>query len=993
MGIRDRLTDAIGGVIGGGLGLMTDSLEKANSRRSDEPSRRETDGTTAMSMATEKAPLPQEAPTDDPKGLLYDPFALIDQLGYRERPSGLTYNTLRQMATRVPTYTAILQTRSAQVSSFGQRQRDKYEPGFGVMLRDDKASPTRIDNTRMRTLEDFLLQTGFNWHPGRDNFRTFLRKLTGDSLTLDQGCFEIQRNKKGLPAAFYALDGATFRMADVPPGADSQLDMEQVKYVQVYDEIIISEFAAHELCFGVRNPRSDIRVNGYGFSELEMLINVITATLWSFEYNKRQFCMAPGTKVWTDKGLIPVADLSGSTFEVWTGQEWCSAQAFPTQVRPVMRTLLWNGLELKTSPEHKFRVLPRESESIIPIWAFQEALKSGDYVLLGTGAAEADLDEDQFFVGREYPVKRVTQNPWVVTSALINDPEFWEMVGFALGDGYFPPRAIRNPSWLRIFPNEAKDTEVWALIRRVCDRYQINLKDGIAKAYAPNTKDHAVLNIHHSNFVQWLYDLGFRPSSEGKIIPDLLFRSPVWLRSAVLKGLFSADGHSRHHVTGDVTPTLRVTDPSFRQTVLKCLWSVGVASQDMGQGWNRLGNIEVQDIPSFVANIGYLQPYKNQGTRSPKSVHRWDRVHPKLCRSLAQIVRAHPDWLSLSELDRGLIGCALSGKSRISRPRLISMFQALGEALPEALTFIQVPIDSVDIEQGEAIQMFDVEVFNEEHLFFADGVAVHNSQGSMVNGLLNFKGSVPGDKLDSFKRQWKLMVSGVGNAHRVPMLNVDDVQWHDFGKSNRDMEYSAWFDWLLKITCAVTLFDPAEMGFNYGNSGQTSQMFSSPVTDKLTQSKDKGLKPLLKDIAEWINVHLIWPLDPYFEFRFLGLSSKDADQAIDQGKKRSSYMMTVDELRAEEDLEPLPDQQGEVILDPTWLQNKQALEAAAQMEEGGEGEPEEGLGDVSGLEPEGGGDADPDFEAMFPEKSLPTPEEPLRKASRRAKVRVYEIDL
>lgn len=574
MGLRDRVTDTIGGVLGSGIELLTDSFAKANSRLADEPTNRrggpdevveapqsgtESDGTMAMAMTTDRAALPQDPPVDDPKALLYDPFALIDQLGYRDRPSALTYNTLREMAKRVPTYTSILQTRVNQVSSFGQRQKDKRDPGFGIELRDDKATPTDLDKQRMRQMENFILQTGVDWHPGRDNFRTFLRKVTRDTLIMDQAVFEIQRNRKGLPAAFYALDGATFRLADTPPSADSQLDPNQVKYVQVYDEVIIAEFAAQEVAFGVRNPRTDIRVNGYGYSELEMLINVITASLWSFEYNKRQF-----------------------------------------------------------------------------------------------------------------------------------------------------------------------------------------------------------------------------------------------------------------------------------------------------------------------------------------------------------------------------------------------------------------------------------------------------SQGSLVNGVLNFKGSAPDKKIDAFRRQWKMMIAGISNAHRVPMTNVDELQWISFDKSNRDMEYSAWMDWLIKITCAVCQFDPAEMNFNYGNTGQSSQMFGTPVENKLKHSKDKGLKPLLQDIAEWINVHLIWPLDPYFEFKFLGMDAKSTDQAIDQSKKRGEFMMTVDELRAEEDLDPLPDGQGEVILNPVFLQNKQAGEGGGGMP-GMEGD-DNGMGDVTQVDDPDADDGDMgeyDFESLFP-KSMTAATyrgEPLRKGAGQAKVRVYDIEL
>lgn len=567
MGIRDRLGDTLGNALGFGLDVVNGALEKAAGRDTDP-----TPGT-AMTLATKPAALPPEAPRDDPKALLHDPFALIDQLGYRDRPTGLTYQTLREMAKRVPTYTGIEQTRITQVASFGQPQLDKRDPGFEIQLRDDKATPDDDDRKRMIVLTDWMMQTGSTWGPSRDDFRTFLRKTVRDSLELDQLCFEIVANRKGVPAEFYAMDGGTVRLADTPPGADQQ-DPNLPRYVQVYDEIIIAEFSPLELCFGVRNPRSDIRVNGYGYSELEMLLNVITASLWAFEYNKKFF-----------------------------------------------------------------------------------------------------------------------------------------------------------------------------------------------------------------------------------------------------------------------------------------------------------------------------------------------------------------------------------------------------------------------------------------------------SQGTSARGILNFKGSVPDSKIDAFRRQWKMMIAGVHGAHRTPMTNVDELQWTDLGSSNRDMEFSAWMDWLIKITCAVMQFDPAEINFTYGNTGQGSQMFATPVDQKLKQSKDRGLRPLLSDIAHWINVNLIWRMDPRYKFAFVGLDAKSADQAVELGGKKVKYLMTVDELRAEDDLDPLPDGKGEVILDPTWLQNAQM---AGQEGMEGEGEDMAPPPGVPGVDDQEEDEGDGGFDQVFGERIEEEAPEAQKSAAdqlrdsrraleagqlfgddelKKATIRVYDIDL
>jgi hypothetical protein len=556
--VRERVSDALGGALGYVGNVATDSFAKAAAQVA-----RNRDGYPGDLPAG----LPEPA-KEDPKALLYDPFAIIDQLGYKDRPSGITYYTLAEMVRRVPVISGIVQTRINQVANFAVLQPDDREPGFRIALRDKDKNATKKEKQRADDISRWLLNTGSSQALGKDTFEVFLRKLVRDSLTYDQATFEVVPNRKGEPADFYAVDAATIRIADLPPGAEIKDDPNRARYVQIYDDVVIAEFAIQELCFGIRNPRTGIRLNGYGFSELEMLISTITAMLWAFEYNRRFF-----------------------------------------------------------------------------------------------------------------------------------------------------------------------------------------------------------------------------------------------------------------------------------------------------------------------------------------------------------------------------------------------------------------------------------------------------SQGSATKGVLNFKGSIPDAKLDSFRRHWYAMINGVQNAWRTPITNAEELQWINLHASNRDMEFSAFFDFLIKVACGVFQFDPTEINFVYGNAGQTSQMFQAPGEQRIKSSKDRGLRPILRSVATWLNRYLIWPIEPDMEIQFIGINPKDASEVIDQEKKQVTYLMTIDELRAESDLAPLPDGKGECILDSTWLQYAQQKDAAAQQEEGG-GEGWEGM--MGGGEEEGGPEAGPG-----PEEGEGWPEEiggpmgaakggrwfeaDIRKARVRealtAKTQTYEIEL
>jgi hypothetical protein len=534
MGIRDTLAGAGRALAGIAGTVLLDAADGEGLFKADERDTGEMDEGQDRSPGGDRedtvqnAPVPTEPAQDDPKALFWDPFAVVEQLGYKDRPSSITYGTLKSMVYRTPVINAIIQTRVQQVAAFAKPSQDRYDLGFRIKMREKDKEPTKAERDWMLQMQSIMMRTGVTEHPrGRDGFEVFLRKLVWDSLTYDQMTFEVVPNKKGQPAEWYAVDASTIRLADsASTYIDEDLD-EITRYVQIYDSMVIAEYNQNELCFAVRNPRTDIRLFGYGVSELEMLINTVTSMLWAWEYNQRAF-----------------------------------------------------------------------------------------------------------------------------------------------------------------------------------------------------------------------------------------------------------------------------------------------------------------------------------------------------------------------------------------------------------------------------------------------------SQGSVHKGILNFKGAIPDKQLRQFRRQWYQQLSGVQNAWRTPITNADELQWVNMHQSNRDMEYSAWMDFLIKTACSMYLIDPVEVNFKYGNTGQSGGLQEASNKEKIIESKERGLRPLLRFVERCINQFIIWPISEDFEFAFVGLDQGTRDQVAELNQKLVKTTRTVNELRAEDDLPPL--EWGDVILDPQAMQAVQ-LAANAGQEEGGEG------GDdfsslLAGFEDEDGdGDDDDDDEGKKPE--------------------------
>ena len=54
------------------------------------------------------APVPTQPATEDPKALFWDPFAVVEQLGYKDKPSSITYGTLKSMVFQTPIIQAVI---------------------------------------------------------------------------------------------------------------------------------------------------------------------------------------------------------------------------------------------------------------------------------------------------------------------------------------------------------------------------------------------------------------------------------------------------------------------------------------------------------------------------------------------------------------------------------------------------------------------------------------------------------------------------------------------------------------------------------------------------------------------------------------------------------------------------------------------------------------------------------------------------------------------
>lgn len=369
-----------------------------------------------------KGKLAATSPSRAPRSYQENPMDVQAQMGFKDRRYSISFDLLRTIPQQLSIVAAIIQTRCNQIATFAKPYRENNGVGFRITHKDKHRERTRGENEFIRNAENFIRNCGQKAHnklsdTPRDHFEIFLKKIIRDSLILDQLCFEIVPDKKGRPYEFLAVDAATIRIyhesyhnqssyggnyisaSKVGGNMTSDISIQPINsigvksydtlnenapffkrpaYVQLLDGKVENVYNREELAFCIRNHRTDLQVMGYGLSEIEMLINNITAHLNAESYNAvffQQGCVAGDTPVVTDKGTFLIKDLlinksldfipSGNC---WNGQEWVPFDVVSTGDKIAVITTLSDGASITTSPDHKFLTLNEEGElEMVPI--------------------------------------------------------------------------------------------------------------------------------------------------------------------------------------------------------------------------------------------------------------------------------------------------------------------------------------------------------------------------------------------------------------------------------------------------------------------------------------------------------------------------------------------------------------------------------------------------------------------------------------------------
>jgi hypothetical protein len=199
--------------------------------------------------------------------------------------------------------------------------------------------------------------------------------------------------------------------------------------------------------------------------------------------------------------------------------------------------------------------------------------------------------------------------------------------------------------------------------------------------------------------------------------------------------------------------------------------------------------------------------------------------------------------------------------------------------------------------------------------------------------MLNLYGNYSDEDISAFKRYWNAQTRGVNNAWTMPVMVSKDQEskadFTQFGEQANEVMFARWMTLLASIICAVYGIAPDEINFESFSAG-TSSLSGNDTEEKIANSKDKGLRPLLSYFESTLSEYVIGEFSDKYEFQWTGLDEEDEAQVWE----RKKLTRTVNEIRAEDGVDKADGTWGDAPLNPSLVGAWQQ-EAMPQQEDYG----------------------------------------------------------
>lgn len=195
-----------------------------------------------------------------------------------------------------------------------------------------------------------------------------------------------------------------------------------------------------------------------------------------------------------------------------------------------------------------------------------------------------------------------------------------------------------------------------------------------------------------------------------------------------------------------------------------------------------------------------------------------------------------------------------------------------------------------------------------------NGHAYNNRQvtAAAPDGMLDLGENVRPEQVETFKSYWLSEVAGRGAMAFIG--GTKGAKFTPFRSSNRDMQFLEWQTYLVQKIAAVFALSPQDLGMTHDINRSTSEVAQE-------QTEDRGLRPLLGLIQDYLTREVVWDAgfggpanNLAFRFTRLNLKETTSKAQINKLALAGAPWKTINEARKEDGREPLGPEYDRLIM-------------------------------------------------------------------------------
>ncbi|MBI4639396.1 MAG: DNA gyrase subunit A [Candidatus Tectomicrobia bacterium] len=445
-----------------------------------------------------------------------------------------------------------------------------------------------------------------------------------------------------------------------------------------------------------------------------------------------RYCVSGDTLVVTDRGLIPIQDLSDGhenvSLEILSigGEINGASKWFDSGLHPTLHLRTRRGYEITGSFNHPLLTwIVKEDGRPSFEWKTLDQIRPGDWLVLDR-SPDRLWPQEELDISTCYPQiekgTRVQQHELPTT--LNEDLAF--LLGALVAEGTIARKRVEFTCTFGEYAQQFQ--QAWARVFPTC---RLHCFKRSPSSYGK--KPFWQMQVVSQQVVVFLHSLGLTPGrARQRRIPPLILQSPKKIVSAFLRAYFEGDGSVEHSGRS----LLRLSATSVSERLLKelqiLLLRFGIDSWQYldRKRCLKLSILGQGNLQRFEKEIGFLSSHKNQALStvlsrySGRVLSRTDYV-PFLAEFVRKEAHRHREWLTKHNFDRW---------SRISAASVY-----LEEALDpkdcefiEALKATHYLFESVEsIEAAGWQKVYSLRVDSSCHSFCANGFINHNTEVRM----------------------------------------------------------------------------------------------------------------------------------------------------------------------------------------------------------------------------------------------------------------------